>query len=116
MALESEDWRTPKYHGKLNYSLETLQIEKHRLTRTIREMRAMPVSGDDYAAQRIQDHIERLDAIERGIALSEGAIESSRIAHELKRAESDKRMREYQAAQLKPSKAADPDPPPETQP
>jgi hypothetical protein len=117
MALESEDWRTPKYHyRKLDYALETLQIEKHRLVRAIREMRAMPVSGDDYPAQRIKDHGENLEAIEIGITLFEGAIESSRIAHERERAESDKRMRESEAARFKPSKAADPDPPPETQP
>ena len=49
MVLKARTGGRRSTTGNLNYSLETLQIEKHRLTRTIRGVRRMPVSGDDYA-------------------------------------------------------------------
>ena len=52
--------------GSLDYAFETLEIEKHRLLSAIREMRSLPVTGDDFPIGRIEEHNGMIAVLDGG--------------------------------------------------
>jgi len=59
----------------MDYAFETLEIEKHRLLRALREMRSMPATGDDLPVDRIKEHTEMIAELDRAIAALKYATE-----------------------------------------
>ena len=67
----------------MKYAFETLEIEKHRLLRAIREIRSMPTSGEDYPLDRIKEHMEMIAELDHAIATLQHAIEAAQRQREL---------------------------------
>jgi hypothetical protein len=63
--------------NSLRYAIETLEIEKHRLSGAIREMRAIPMTGENYPGTRIREHKKSIEDVELAIAVLRNSIEAS---------------------------------------
>ncbi len=88
--------------GNFAYAFETLEIEKHRLLKAIREMRSLPVIGDDFPVGRIEEHNGMIGVLDGAISALKAAIEESHRQYKLEREESEKQIAAYQASQRKP--------------
>jgi dynactin complex subunit len=85
------------------YAIETLEIEKSRLIKAIRELRSLPVSGDDYPTGRIDEHKQKLEELERSISFLEREIENQKLRWEQQLELSKEAMKKYQSLQGDPA-------------
>jgi hypothetical protein len=69
-------------YPQLRFAIETLEIERCRLLKAIRTLRAVPTTGNEYLSYRINEHTACLSEIENGISLIRICVEAAREARQ----------------------------------
>jgi hypothetical protein len=91
----------------MKYAFETLEIEKHRLLRAIREMRSLPVSSDDFPLERIKEHTELIAELDHAIATLKSGVEEAQrrpeAAYERWKEENAKLIADYRKRKDEPN-------------
>jgi hypothetical protein len=93
----------------MKYAIETLEIEKSRLIRAIREMRSLPVLGDDYPSTRIDEHKKSLEELEDAISTIKGEIANRQRKFELEIERGKEAMRKHKSSRSDSSSEANPE-------
>jgi hypothetical protein len=75
----------------MTYAIETLEIEKSRLIKIIREFQAMPVIADERPTVRIADHSQLLREVEEAIVLLQKEEDARQLKHEQEMAKAHER-------------------------
>jgi hypothetical protein len=101
-SIEDGDQHMSYPLGNFAYAFETLEIEKHRLLKAIRDMRSLPVIGDDFPVGRIEEHNGMISELDKAISALKAAIEESHRKFKLEMEESEKLSAAYLASQRKP--------------
>ncbi len=72
-------------YPQMRYALDTLETERSRLVKSIREMRSRPITGSDYPLPRINENRASLNEIDNAIKLVRNCIEAARHARQHER-------------------------------
>jgi hypothetical protein len=72
-------------YPQMRHAIETLEIERSRLLKSIRELRSLPVVGEEYPLDRINENTLCLSEIDSAILLVRDCLEAARVARQRER-------------------------------
>jgi hypothetical protein len=96
-------------YPQMRYAIETLEIERSRLLKSIRELRSLPATGEDFPLTRINENLASLNEIDNTIKLVRNCIEAARHARQREHPEPEKSSKRSQgrpAARKRPPSRA----------